>query len=76
MSGLAGQAINATSHDLRHTQGTVNTMPPETLLGFAHHGKTPDALPRDGADAIPNLRKVLDAIANFATRPSRRSFLP
>ena len=30
---------------------TVNTMPEETLLAFADHGKTPSALPRDGGDA-------------------------
>jgi transaldolase len=30
---------------------TVNTMPEETLLAFANHGKTAGALPRDGGDA-------------------------
>jgi transaldolase len=30
---------------------TINTMPEETLLAFAEHGKTHSALPRDGGDA-------------------------
>jgi transaldolase len=30
---------------------TVNTMPEETLLAFADHGRTSGALPRDGGDA-------------------------
>jgi transaldolase len=30
---------------------TVNTMPEETLLAFADHGKAASALPRDGGDA-------------------------
>jgi transaldolase len=30
---------------------TVNTMPEETLLAFADHGKMSGALPRDGGDA-------------------------
>ena len=31
--------------------GTINTMPEETLLAFADHGKVNDVLPVDGGDA-------------------------
>ena len=32
-------------------QSTINTMPEETLLAFADHGKVNDVLPVDGGDA-------------------------
>jgi transaldolase len=40
---------------------TINTMPEETLLAFADHGKVNDVLPVDGGDAektLANLAKV------------------
>lgn len=40
---------------------TVNTMPEETLLAFADHGKPTTALPRDGGDAQAVLEKHLKA---------------
>ncbi|WP_428483911.1 transaldolase [Rhodopila sp.] len=40
---------------------TVNTMPEETLLAFADHGKTTHALPRDGGDFDATLDAHLKA---------------
>ena len=36
---------------------TINTMPAETLLAFADHGKVGDPLPMDGGDAEETLAK-------------------
>ena len=36
---------------------TINTMPEETLLAFADHGKVNDVLPVDGGDAEEILAK-------------------
>ncbi len=40
---------------------TINTMPEETLLAFAEHGKVPGALPIDGGDAEGVLRQFAQA---------------
>jgi transaldolase len=43
---------------------TVNTMPEETLLAFADHGKVRPALPRDGGDAEAVLKRFAGAGVN------------
>jgi transaldolase len=40
---------------------TVNTMPENTLLAFADHGKVGDPLPEDGGDAEQTLKAFNDA---------------
>ncbi len=43
---------------------TVNTMPEETLLAFADHGKVRPTLPRDGGDSETVLKRFADAGVN------------
>ena len=40
---------------------TVNTMPEETLLAFAEHGKPAVAIPRDGGDAETVIAEIVKA---------------
>jgi transaldolase len=40
---------------------TINTMPEQTLLAFAEHGKVGPALPRDGGDAVEVLAQFVRA---------------
>ena len=46
--------------------GTVNTMPEETLLAFADHGKVNDVLPVDGGDAEEILARFVHAGVDHA----------
>jgi transaldolase len=53
---------------------TINTMPVETLLAFADHGKVGDALPVDGGDAeetLARFRKVGVEDTGLATQLQR-----
>ena len=45
---------------------TINTMPEETLLAFADHGKVNDVLPVDGGDAEETLTRFVQAGVNDA----------
>jgi transaldolase len=50
---------------------TVNTMPEETLLGFADHGEIGEPLPADGGDAESTLARLAEAgvdVGALATR--------
>jgi transaldolase len=59
---------------------TVNTMPEETLLDFADHGKVDGVLPRDGRAASPTRSEVikagvdLDALASDLQSEGAKSF--
>ncbi len=60
---------------------TVNTMPEETLLAFADHGKPQAAMPRDGGDAETVLADIaaagidLDALAAQLQSDGAKSFV-